>query len=74
MQWEKVSFYSLSSTTKELEGADYVHYLVHSMAPSSRLNQAIFEDTDLLLADNFSRAAEIQNLKQIVFIGGILPL
>jgi len=27
----------------------------------------------LLLADNFARAAEERNLKQIVFIGGILP-
>jgi uncharacterized protein YbjT (DUF2867 family) len=73
VQWEKVNLYSLSSTTKALEGADYALYLVHSMAPSSRLNQGTFEDTDLLLADNFARAAEIQNLKQIVFIGGILP-
>ena len=29
----------------------------HSMQPSTRLNRN-FEDTDLLLADNFSRAAE----------------
>ena len=43
------------------------------MQPSSRLNQSSFEDTDLLLADNFARAAAEQNLTQIVFIGGILP-
>ena len=43
------------------------------MAPSSRLNQGTFEDTDLLLADNFARAAEAQHLKHIVFIGGIFP-
>lgn len=73
VQWEKVNLYSLSSTTKALEGADYALYLVHSMAPSSRLNQGTFEDTDLLLADNFARAAEAQHLKHIVFIGGILP-
>ena len=73
VQWEQVNLYSLSSTTQALEGADYALYLVHSMAPSSRLNQGTFEDTDLLLADNFARAAEIQQLKNIVFIGGILP-
>jgi len=73
VQWEQVNLYSLSSTTQALEGADYALYLVHSMAPSSRLNQGTFEDTDLLLADNFARAAEIQQLKHIVFIGGILP-
>jgi len=71
--WRKVNLYSLSSTAKALQGADYALYLVHSMQPSSRLNQGSFEDTDLLLADNFARAAEEQNLKQIVFIGGILP-
>ena len=73
VQWEQVNLYSLGSTTQALEGADYALYLVHSMAPSSRLNQGTFEDTDLLLADNFARAAEIQQLKQIIFIGGILP-
>jgi len=72
-EWRKVNLYSLSSTSAALEGADYALYLVHSMQPSSRLNQSSFEDTDLLLADNFARAAEEQNLKQIVFIGGIIP-
>ncbi|MEO1256311.1 MAG: epimerase, partial [Bacteroidota bacterium] len=43
------------------------------MQPSTRLNQGSFENTDLLLADNFGRAAEECGLKQIVFIGGILP-
>lgn len=73
VEWRKVNLYSLSSTSIALEGCDYALYLVHSMAPSSRLNQGTFEDTDLLLADNFARAAAEQELKQIVFIGGILP-
>ncbi len=73
VEWRKVNLYSLSSTSKALEGADYALYLVHSMQPSSRLNQGSFEDTDLLLADNFARAAEERDLRQIVFIGGILP-
>jgi len=71
--WRQVDLYSLSSTTTALEGADYALYLVHSMQPSTRLNQGSFEDTDLLLADNFARAAEAVNLKQIIFMGGILP-
>jgi len=73
VEWRQVNLYSLSNTSEALEGADFALYLVHSMQPSSRLNQGSFEDTDLLLADNFARAAEEQNLKQIVFIGGILP-
>ena len=55
------------------QGVDYALYLVHSMQPSTRLNQGNFEDTDLLLADNFSRAAETCKLKHIVYVGGILP-
>ena len=43
------------------------------MQPSTRLNQGEFQDTDLLLADNFSRGAWKNNLKQIIYIGGILP-
>ncbi|MEM0940785.1 MAG: NAD(P)H-binding protein [Bacteroidota bacterium] len=73
VDWRMADLYSLSNTTEALKGADYALYLVHSMQPSTRLNQGSFEDTDLLLADNFARAAEICKLKQIVFIGGILP-
>ena len=73
VEWRKVEMYSLSSTSAALQGADYAIYLVHSMIPSTRLNQGSFDDTDLLLADNFARAAESQGIEQIVFMGGILP-
>ena len=73
VQWRKTEMYSLSSTEEALKGADYALYLVHSMQPSTRLNQGSFEDTDILLADNFVRAAEAQGVKQIIFLGGILP-
>ena len=61
VEWRKVDMYSVSSTIKALEGADYALYLVHSMQPSARLNQGSFDDTDLLLADNFARAAETRS-------------
>ena len=73
VEWRNVDLYSISNTEKALEGADYAIYLVHSMQPSTRLNQSSFEDTDLLLADNFSRAAEKNKVKQIIYIGGIVP-
>ena len=73
VNWKQVDLYSISSTTKALEGADIAIYLVHSMMPSTRLNQGDFEDTDILLADNFSRAGQECNLKQIIYVGGILP-
>ncbi len=72
-EWRQVELYSLSSTEAALKGADYAIYLVHSMHPSTRLHQGDFEDTDLLLADNFGRAAKANNLRQILFMGGLLP-
>lgn len=72
-EWRQVELYSLSSTEAALEGADYAIYLVHSMHPSTRLHQGSFEDTDLLLADNFGRAAKANGLQQILYIGGLLP-
>ena len=73
IEWRKTDLYSLSSTLEAVRGADFALYLVHSMQPSTRLNQGSFEDTDLILADNFARAAEQCGIKQIVFVGGIIP-
>lgn len=71
--WRQVEMYSLSSVTAAIQGADFAIYLVHSMSPSTRLHQGSFEDADLLLADNFARAARRAQLKQIIFMGGLLP-
>ena len=73
IKWRQVDLYSISSTTQALENVDVGIYLVHSMQPSTRMNQGSFEDTDILLADNFSRAAEHCKLEQIIYVGGILP-
>lgn len=72
-EWRQVELYSLSSTKAALAGADFAIYLVHSMMPSTRLHQGDFEDTDLLLADNFGRGAKANGVKQILFMGGLLP-
>ena len=71
--WKQVELYSISNTTQVLKGVDVAIYLVHSMNASTRLNQGGFEDTDLLLADNFSRAAHLNKVKQIIYLGGLLP-
>ncbi len=73
VEWRQADLYSIGSTTSALAGADFAIYLVHSMMPSTRLNQSSFEDTDLILADNFSRACEINEIQQILYVGGILP-
>ncbi|TDQ18777.1 uncharacterized protein YbjT (DUF2867 family) [Algoriphagus boseongensis] len=73
VEWRQVELYSITSTVEALKGVDVAIYLVHSMNASTRLNQGSFEDTDLLLADNFSRAAELTDVKQIIYLGGLIP-
>ncbi|MTH53646.1 NAD(P)H-binding protein [Bacillus mangrovi] len=73
VEWRSCDLYSLSSAEKGLEGADYAVYLVHSMMPSAKLTQAKFEDMDLILADNFARAAKKNGVKQIIYMSGIIP-
>lgn len=73
VKWRQVELYSITSTVDALKDVDVAIYLVHSMNASTRLNQGSFEDTDLLLADNFSRAANINHVKQIIYLGGLLP-
>lgn len=71
--WSEVDLYSLCNTVETLKDTDIAIYLVHSMMPSSRLFQGKFQDTDLLLADNFARACQKANVKQIIYLGGLVP-
>lgn len=73
MKWQTCDLFSLLETEQALVDCDTAIYLVHSMLPSARLNQATFEDTDLLLADNFSRAARKNKVRKIIYLGGIIP-
>lgn len=71
--WRACDLFSSTSTHAALAGADVAVYLVHSMMPSSRLFQGNFHDTDLLLADNFAKAAARAGVKHIVYLGGLVP-
>ena len=72
-EWRHCDLYSVLAIERALAGADVAVYLVHSMLPSSRLTQGTFADLDLILADNFARAAAAQGLRQIVYLSGLLP-
>lgn len=52
---------------------DVAYYLVHSMGPTASLDQGTFEDYDLLMADNFARACEKRQTKQLIYLGGLVP-
>jgi uncharacterized protein YbjT (DUF2867 family) len=73
IEWKQLDLFSMSATKEALKGADIAIYLIHSMAPNSRLIQSSFENNDLIIADNFSRAAQENGVKQIVYLGGIVP-
>ena len=72
-EWRGVDLFSRLETERALEGADVAVYLVHSMMPNDGLTQARFEDLDLLCADNFARAAAKAGVRQIVYLGGLVP-
>jgi uncharacterized protein YbjT (DUF2867 family) len=71
--WRAVDLFSMLDTERALEGASHAVYLVHSMMPNDGLTQARFEDLDLLCADNFARAAAKAGVRQIVYLGGLVP-
>lgn len=71
--WRGCDLLSLAAAEAALEGADYAVYLVHSMMPSARLTQGDFWDFDLIVADNFARAAKRAGVRQILYLGGIVP-
>lgn len=73
VEWRHCNLFSMAQVEAALEGVDYAIYLVHSMLPNARLTQASFVDMDVLLADNFARAAEANGVKQILYLGGIRP-
>lgn len=73
VQWRACDLFSLPEAKVGLRGADIAVYLVHSMMPSAKLTQGSFEDMDVILADNFARAAKENGVKKIVYLTGIIP-
>ena len=73
VEWVQCDLFSLLDIEKTLSGADVAIYLVHSMLPSARLTQGSFRDFDMILADNFSRAAKGAKVKHIIYLSGIIP-
>lgn len=73
IEWRSCDLFSLLQTEKALKGAEIGIYLVHSMLPRARLTQASFEDCDILLADNFARAAKNAGVRRIIYLSGLIP-
>ena len=65
--------YSQLDAEASLRDVDVAIYLVHSMLPSAQLSQGHFQDFDLIMADNFQRAAKKMGVKKIIYLSGIVP-
>jgi uncharacterized protein YbjT (DUF2867 family) len=73
LKWLKCDLFSLRDIDEAMEGVEVGYYLVHSMLPSASLSQGRFYDFDLIMADNFIRAAQHHHLKHIIYLGGMIP-
>jgi uncharacterized protein YbjT (DUF2867 family) len=73
LEWRSCDLFSLIQTEKAVHGADIAVYLVHSMLPTARLNQSSFQDSDLILADNFARTCKQNGIQRILYLGGLIP-
>lgn len=73
VQGRRCDLFSMLDTERGVRGADQAVYLVHSMMPSARLNQASFVDMDAVLADNFATACDREGVAHIAYLGGLIP-
>jgi uncharacterized protein YbjT (DUF2867 family) len=73
LTWKKCDLFSLKDASDAMVGRETAYYLVHSMLPSASLSQGTFYDFDLIMADNFVRAALRHKLKHIIYLGGMIP-
>lgn len=65
--WRLIDLYADKETEKFLEGADQVVYLVHS------LDDKKFAALDREFADRVGKMASRMGVRQIIYLGGIIP-
>jgi len=73
VQWFSCDLFNLKEAEIAFQDCDYILYLIHSMTKGSRLTQSTFDDLDLIIADNVRRSALKNNIKHIIYLGGIIP-
>lgn len=74
VSWKACDLFSLKSLEAAIpQKVDMALYLVHSMGPTAQLDQGSFADYDLILADNFARSIRNHGIKQLIYLGGLIP-
>ncbi len=73
LSWRYCELFSRQDVEKAIADCEIIIYLVHTRLSTARLDQAESENMDLLIADNFARAASLKGIKQIIYLGGLIP-
>ena len=66
----KIDALNYEDLLKAMNGIDTAFYLIHSMEGASQ-NWRKFADRDRMSAQNFARAATANNVKKIIYLGGL---
>ena len=68
--WLKKDIYNYRDVVDALEGMDIAIYYLDPTKHSAKLTDATAKDLNLIAADNFGRAAAINKVTKIIYIGG----
>lgn len=68
--WLKKDIYSYQDVVSAMEDMDIAIYYLDPTKHSAKLTDATAKDLNLIAADNFGRAAAINNVAKIIYIGG----
>lgn len=73
VHWQYCDLFSLTQMKRILAGSRYAIFMAHSGLPNSRFHQANCGDMDLLMAENFARAADAGSVEHIYCLRSLLP-
>lgn len=68
--WLKKDIYNYQEVVSAMEGMDIAIYYLDPTKHSAKLTDATARDLNIIAADNFGRAAAINKVAKIIYIGG----
>ncbi len=73
IEWRQADFLNMGTTIRALKDVDVAVFLIHSMMPSFTIALGDFQDFDLLAVHNFVEACKYHKVRQLLYLGGIIP-
>ncbi|UTH14241.1 NAD-dependent epimerase/dehydratase family protein [Macrococcus equipercicus] len=68
--WTQGDIFNLEDVERAMEGIDFAVYFLDPTKRSSKTTEAKFSDLNAIAADNYARAAEKNQIKEIIYIAG----